>query len=178
MKIVPLPIEYIVRENYNYNILQVIFNNLQMKTEFENFELKKRIMFSSVSLLNTYNHTFKSSKDSLYTFILQLGMTVEKYHNNSSFIKQIIDGINKKRVTLHIITKGSGIIKIIIFPWRTVIQTDNSAFDYHQNEKEKITEHFCKTLFNIINTNCNVIVAIHVTSNISTFKDIKSIDSF
>jgi hypothetical protein len=170
MRVIPLPIEIIYKDNRNYNILQIVYNNIKMESDFSTFELKKRILISDVTLYNTYKKLFVSSKENIYSLILQLGRLVERYYNNSNILRIIYDTIKQKHITINISTQQYGIRKIIIFPWRTVIQTHDQLFDYGKNNKINMRDRFCSIVYEIIN-NIGPINNIHITTNIKSFKD-------
>jgi hypothetical protein len=175
MRILPLPIEIIYRDNKNYNILQTVFNNIKMDSDFETFELKKRILMSDVTLYNTYKKLFVSSKENIYSVILQLGYLVERYHNNSSIIRIIFDSIKRKHITISIATQKYGIKRIIISPWRSVIQTHDHVFDYSKNNKHNMRNKFCIIIYGLLN-NFGPITNIHINTNIKTFQSIKQFE--
>lgn len=176
MKILPLSIEIIQRDNKNYNILQIVYNNIKMDvdSDFSTFELKKRILISDVTLYNTYKKLFVSSKENIYSLILQLGRLVERYYNNSNILRIIYDTIKQKHITINISTQKYGIRKIIISPWRTVIQSNDQTFDYGKNNKINMRNKFCTILYENINNICPI-NNIHITTNIRSFKSFEHI---
>jgi len=142
-----------------------------MESDFDTFELKKKIFISDVTLYNTYKKIFVSAKENIYSIILQLGYLVEKYYNNSNIIMIIYDSIKRKHITISISTQNYGIKKIIISPWRTVIQTHDNVFDYGKN-KHNMRNKFYTIIYGLIN-NIGPITNIHISTNIKAFQSIK-----
>lgn len=121
------------------------------------------------------NHFSKNltNVDTLYKFIIQLGWFLEQYYINTNIIKILYDNFRKRKIVIHIITR-SGVKKFSIFPWRYVIQTDESAFEYVRNNKN-VKDSFSELFLNLIKKDIDIynVISINVNTNIKSINDYK-----
>ena len=175
-KVHPLPTHLIVKENNFHHVhqtmAQYISNGYKTDESIASYNILTKMIVSSKSLY-TDRHFLAPQrvKQAFYNFVLTLARSVEDYDKTTSYIKQVFDNIRKKRVTIHMILRGHGVKKIVIHPWRSVIETEDCAKDYVTNSEQqhrKFEQVFMSFFENI---NLNNIISLRVTTNMKTFSD-------
>lgn len=176
-KVHPLPVHLVVKENNFFQVHQTMAHYLsdayKKDESIQSYNILTKMIVSSRSLY-TDRHLLSQQRvrESFYSFVLTLARFVEDYDKNTNYIKQVIDNIRKKRVTIHMILRGRGVSKIVIHPWRSVIETEDGAKEYNSNsdQEHRKFEHVFLSFFE--NVNLNNIISLQVTTNMKTFQDV------
>jgi hypothetical protein len=114
-----------------------------------------------------------TNKEILYEFIMQLGLFLEQYYINTNIIKILYDNFTKKKIILYIITRNNGVKKIIIFPGKYVIQTNENVYKYVKNNKN-VKNTFSFIFLNLIE---KYIIDIHNILSINVNTNIKRLEN-
>jgi hypothetical protein len=135
-KVYPLPVELVIQENKYHNLYEIMTQYLAERYEvnqsIQSYCILHKMMVanrdiylgSRRSLLN------KRVRDSFYKFVLLLENRLNDYSANASYFQQVLHGIQKKHITIHVAVRSQGVKKIVIQPWRNVIQSEDKARYY------------------------------------------------
>lgn len=159
-KIRPLSVEHIIKENYYHQVYQLVFEYItSIKPSIEKFSLLNKMKCANKYITGSYISLLpKMPHEMFYNYILKLDHFLNNYNKNASYFKQVLDGLKRKQITLYIIPRTGQYIKIIIQPWRSVIETKKDAFYY---------DKFYKTFLEIIkDIDIKNVLSIQLNSNI------------
>lgn len=158
-KIAPLPI---IKDNYYHQVYQLVFEHIvSTDPSIEKFRLLNKMKYAYKAITGNYISLLpKSPHELFYNYILKLDHFLNDYNKNASYFKQVIDGLKKKQITLYIIPRSGQYIKIIIHPWRSVIETKSDAYYY-----DKFYQTFLKIIKDIDIKN---VLSIQLNSNIKS----------
>ena len=170
----PLPIQQVMKENMNHRVYKSVLDAFYQKYDEnpspKSFNIIHRMVCATpYGYMNAYARKMMV-RDRFYAFLFELASFLKLYQNDVGSMKQLLHFIEKKYITMHIMFRGSGVKRIRIEPWRTVIQTSETAFDYGSHTTD-ISDKLSDILIEYIlkGEDINDIVNVQVTTNITSF---------
>lgn len=174
----PLPIQQVMKENANHRVYKSVLDALYQRCEEvpspTSFNIVHRMVCASpYGYMNPQTRRMLV-RERFYAFLFELASFLKLYRNDVGYMKLLLHHFQKKYIMIHIMFRGSGVRRIRIEPWRTVLQTCDNSFDYsgHTSIAEKLGDILIKYI--VKGEDINDIINVQVTTNITSFT--KAID--
>lgn len=176
IRVLPLSVQYVTKENTNHtlymNVLDIMWQRYNENPSPKSYNVMQRLAISTpYGYIDPYVRR-TMVRERFYNFVFKLASFLKLYQSKVGYFKHFVNFVKRKYITMHLAFRGSGVKRIRIEPWRTVIQTNDSAYDY--SGVKDITDKLCHILTKHILKDEDVtgIINVQVTTNITSFKKI------
>lgn len=162
MRVHPLPLEHIVRENYSYLVHRIVLDHIIQQQPNDQNTIRTYQLICKMMIAGGY----KTDKqyDVIMNYLSNLSHYVIAYSNTNCF-HQMIGSIGRKTISIHIVPRRTITQKIVIQPWRRAIANEVECVNYNKN-------NFIEQLLYLLGKDVTIdtILSIHVSTNIVCLK--------